>query len=193
MPGCGYLLEVNDSPFFKEPLIYEYLGDAGNTMPRTLSNGTYYWRVYSQIGNNIFSKTPEMHSFIVSEEEVQTDFKINGSDGPVDAGDGSGLDITVSIDSESAEGDPADYFLWVAVPGLGDYWYQIGAGWVPSETEPATYQGALLLLTDYFVCSPTVSPNFPRGSYTFHFVVDLNQDGLLDPVRFEDTVVVNIE
>lgn len=193
VPGCGYLLEVNDSPFFSEPVICEYLGDNGYSMPKTLEDGVYYWRVYSHTGTNVFSKTPEKQSFTISEYDVQTDLRINGSDGPIQAEDGSVLNITVSIDSENAAGEPADYFLWVVVPELGDYWYQVGAGWTSSETELAAYQGVLLLLTDYGVGSLTVSPNFPRGSYTFHFAVDLNQDGLLDPVRFEDTVIVDIE
>ena len=168
-----------------------------------------YTRIHSQVFDSgyvrirmVLQNQPHSHSALdasfdnlrIEADQISCclDIKVNGSDGPITLYNGDDLNLSVSINPNGHEGEPADYFLWVKVPNGGIYSYVLGCGWIYSAIPIVGYQNDLLNLSDYPVYSTTIGPWLARGGYTFHFAVDLEQKGMLDAEHFGDTAVVYI-
>jgi hypothetical protein len=120
------------------------------------------------------------------------DVKANGSDGPLLIAFGTPLQVDVSLQSNDATGQAADWWLVAEAPG-GWFWYDLSGSWVesPLESPIPTYGGALFDVTSMTVLN---SSNLPIGSYRIYFGVDTNANGVLDfDVLFADTVDVDIQ
>jgi len=66
VPGCGYLLEVGSNQKYEDLLISKYVDKNEHTETVKFPDGSYYWRVYSFIGTNIFSRTPPWQGFTIT-------------------------------------------------------------------------------------------------------------------------------
>ena len=116
--------------------------------------------------------------------------KANNSDGPLQIAFGTLLQVDVSLVSNGATGQTADWWLVIEAPD-GRYWYDLSGSWVKSASPIPTYGGALFDITSMTVLN---SINLPIGSYRIYFGVDTNANGILDSdVLFSDTVDVNIQ
>ena len=123
-------------------------------------------------------------------EPPVSDIKANGSDGPLLIEFGTPLQVDVSLVSNDAIGQAADWWL-VAEALDGRYWYDLSGSWVKSVSPIPTYGGALFDITSMTVLN---SSNLPIGSYRFNFGVDTNANGVLDfDVLLVDTVDVTIQ
>jgi hypothetical protein len=122
--------------------------------------------------------------------EPEPDIKANDSDGPLLITFGAPLQVDVSLVSNDATGQAADWWLVAEAPD-GRYWYDLGGSWVKSALPIPTHAGALFDVTSMTVLN---SSNLPIGSYLIHFGVDTNANGVLDfDVLSVDTVDVTIQ
>ena len=118
------------------------------------------------------------------------DITANGSGGPLLIPFGTPLQVDVSLASNDATGQAADWWLVIEAPD-GRYWYDLNGSWVKSVSPIPTYGGALFDITSMTVLN---SSNLPIESYRIYFGVDTNANGVLDfDVLFVDTVDVTIQ
>ena len=121
------------------------------------------------------------------------DIKANVSDGPLLIASGTPLQVDVSLVSNDATGQAADWWLVAKTPDERFLWYGLDGSWVesPLESPIPTYQGALFDLASTTVFNGS---NLPIGSFRVYFGVDTNANGVLDyDVLFFDRVDVNIQ
>ena len=141
-------------------------------------------------GTLIFDVTGFTTYSSISFEIPVPDIKANDSDGPLLIAIGTPLQVDVSLVSNDATGQAADWWLVTEAPD-GRYWYDLSGSWVKSVSPIPTYGGALFDITSMTVLN---SSNLPIGSYRFYFGVDTNANGVLDiDVLFVDTVDVTIQ
>lgn len=118
------------------------------------------------------------------------DIRANDSEGPLQIAFSSPLQVDVSLASNDATSQAADWWLVTEAPD-GRYWYDLSGNWVKSATPISTYGGDLFDITSMTVLS---SSNLPVGSYRISFGVDTNANGVLDlDVLIVDTVAVTIQ
>ncbi len=119
------------------------------------------------------------------------DIKANGLDTPVAITQGENLSVTITLDpgtSLTQAADPADWWVIAQAP-TGVFSYAVGGAWQPRIH--ATHQGDLFEIgSPYEVLNMS---NLPPGSYTFHFGVDTNMNGVIDMGElYADSVAVTI-
>jgi hypothetical protein len=117
------------------------------------------------------------------------DIKANGLDGPVTISTTDTLAITVSLDPGSSSGFNADWWVYAETP-FGSYYYDVMGGslsWISGLS--VTAQGALIDLSPYEVL--TIS-GLPIGTYTFHFEVDENMNGVRGGQIHSDSLRVTV-
>ena len=118
------------------------------------------------------------------------DIKANDSDGPLLIAIGTPLQVDVSLVSNDATGQIADWWLVAEAPD-GRYWYDLSGSWVKSVSPIPTYGGSMFDLAPMTVLNMS---NLPGGSYRFNFGVDTNANGALDfDALFVDFVDVIIQ
>lgn len=84
---------------------------------------------------------------------------------------------------------PADFWLWYDTPDNKQIWLSPVRMWKDSMLP--IYQGDLFNLRDYEVYKSSSNELAP-GEYTFHFAIDMQQDGILGEKRKESLVRVTI-
>jgi hypothetical protein len=121
-------------------------------------------------------------------DEPEPDITANGSDDPIEISQGESLAVAVTLDPIGAAGWNADWWVVAQTP-MGIFSYAVGGGWQPGIN--ATHQGALFeIASPYEVLNMS---SLPPGSYTFHFGVDMNMNGVLDMGElYVDSVAVTI-
>jgi len=112
----------------------------------------------------------------------------NGHNGSLTVTAGTPVTVTGSLLPNLYIGDNADWWLW-ADTIFGTYWYRPGLGWALSATPVVTHGGPLFSTGSRTLIS---SSTLPVGTYTVHFDVDLNMNGVQDRPMFSDSVVVNV-
>jgi len=112
----------------------------------------------------------------------------NGHNGSLTVVAGTPVTVTANLAARLYIGDNADWWVW-ADTILGTYWYKPGLGWAPSVTPIITHAGPLANIGSHNLIT---SHMFPVGTYTIHFDVDMNMNGVKDRPMFSDSVVVNV-
>jgi len=84
---------------------------------------------------------------------------------------------------------PGDFWLWYDTPDGQEVWLSGIKTWQSRMTP--FYQGPLFNLKNYELLN-IENKGIAPGDYTFHFAVDLEKNGLLDNMRFENQVVVTV-
>lgn len=140
------------------------------------------------------------------------DIRANSSDGPIAISPSGAISIAVSLDPGSSAGKPADWWAAAQTP-FGLHWYTVDRGWVRSDAPIRGYAGPLINLPSTVILSVNTAPApapsnsplkaqslpgvaastiIPIGTYTFHFGIDTNQNGVLDEPSFRDAVTVQV-
>jgi hypothetical protein len=134
------------------------------------------------------------YSSIEPEIEPVLDIKANGSDGPLVIGVGTPLQLDISLDSNDAAGQAADWWLVRKSPGEKWFWYvHASRSWVesPLGSPIPAHQGNLF---DFGPFTAFNASNLPIGSYSVYFAVDTKANGVLDmDALLFDKVDVNIQ
>ena len=161
--------------------------DDGSFVPCLLPQCTF---VSFTGGELIFDVTGFTTYSSIGLEVPVPDIKANGSDGPLQIALGTPLQVDVSLASNDATGQAADWWLVIEAPN-GRYWYDLSGSWVKSVSPIPTYGGALFDITSMTVLN---SSNLPVGSYRIYFGVDTNANGVLDfDVLSVDTIDVTVQ
>ncbi len=114
---------------------------------------------------------------------------INGVDSSVQLTTGTAISIMVNLHSYALR-NAADFWFWYETPAGDRLWMTPIRTW--QDEVNTVFQGDLFNLSNYEIFKSSQN-NLAPGEYTFHFAVDLNQDGKLDELRHEATVAVSIQ
>ena len=111
------------------------------------------------------------------------DITANNMDGPVVVPQGSNLDVSISLDAEDYDGDPADW--WILM-----FSFDIGSGsWVPFSV--LNFPIPILDLATLPLISTS---SLPAGFYLFYYAVDTDANGAYDTAQaLVDFVVVQVQ
>ena len=158
-----------------------FIGDYNGICSTTSATLPFWTDLRDSNGN------AEGYTTAVSDEPLP-DIRANGSDGPVTINKGENLIIDVALDPADQVGTSVDWWLLVNSP-FGWYYYKFSnSTWLPGFM--VTHQGPLFALNPNEVLNRS---NLPRGSYIFHFGVDLIMDGTPDlDQSYFDSVIVDI-
>ena len=85
---------------------------------------------------------------------------------------------------------PADFWLWYETPDGQKVWLSGIRTWKSLMTP--LYQGDLFNLKNYEIFA-VANKMLAEGDYTLHFAVDLDKNGILDTMHFENQMVVTIK
>ena len=115
--------------------------------------------------------------------------KGNGSDGPLNIGQGENLSIAIDLNPGGLSGNKADWWLVAATPA-GLLHYQLDTGsFEPDPGLTSSYQGPLFNLEGL-----TVPISLPVGSSTIYFGVDMLMNGELNIGKaYYDFITVNVK
>ncbi len=147
----------------------------------------YFFSVRAQNNNGYWSAIGTSDGIRLATNPVP-DIKANGLDTPLNISQNENLLVTVTLASGTYLGANAEWWIWADTPG-GRYYYTLNQGWVPSQAV-VTHQGPLFDLSSYDVLNAT---GLPSGTYTLHFGVEFQMDGVMDlELMHSDTVTVTI-
>ena len=115
--------------------------------------------------------------------------RANGFDGSLELGAGDSLNLTISLDAEDYEHEPADWWILQLTPDGNLYYFDLEtlsmmAGYAPS------LQVGLVSFTDIQILSLS---GLQKGTHFFYFGIDLTVNGVLDiDSLYYDYVQVNV-
>ncbi|WP_145064576.1 hypothetical protein [Engelhardtia mirabilis] len=118
----------------------------------------------------------------------QPDVKINGSDVALTVPAGTPLNVTLGLDAGSLFGQNADWWVLAETP-FGNFWLLPTLTWVPSFAPQLLLQFPLIDFAGVGVLNGAV---LPAGTYTIHFYVDNDADGVFDGT-WSDSVAVTVQ
>jgi hypothetical protein len=122
----------------------------------------------------------------VTYEDGALDITANGLQGPLDISNWKNVSLALSYSSGDKTGQPGEWWVvawdnesnWYSWQSDPDQWVQ---GIVPIERELSDVSGEQIY-----------SGYLPVGSYTFFFLIDYNQNGMIDDTFVWDSIDINV-